>query len=158
MKNKTLYHLSNYKNLDGKTMKPGIPKLKFNEENGTIKRVCFSTTIDGCLQGLYPIYPGDSLDDKKYTSFKGEYLYVYEPDEDDFDYIDTDEILKKKYVPDAEISKEVWITSPVKVKLTGKIYVYSFKEAKPFKYTWRGKTTKQVDGVKLKWKWVSHEL
>ena len=151
---KTLYHLSDNKNLDGKILKPSIPKLKFDDENGTIKRVCFSTTIDGGLQGLYPIYPGTSLDDSRYKSFNGEYLYVYEPDEENFDYIDTNEILKKRYVPDAEVSKEVWITSPIKVKLVGKIYVYSYDSAKPFKYTWKGKKDKPAIGVKLKWKWV----
>ena len=151
---KTVYHLSDNPNLDGVVLKPSIPKLKFDDENGTIKRVCFSTTIDGCLQGLYPIYPDTSLDDPRYTSFKGEYLYVYEPVNSDFSCVDTDTLVKKRLVPDAEISKEVWITSPVKVKLVGTIYVYPYDSAKSFKFIWRGKQDKPAIGIKLKWKWV----
>ena len=155
--NKKLYHLSDNKNLDGVVMKPSIPKLKIKDEDGSIKRECFSTTIDGCLQGIYPIYPDTSLDDPRYTSFKGEYLYVYEPANSDYSYVDTDTLVKKRLVPDAEISKEVWIITPVKVKSTGKIYVYAYDSANPFTYTWKGKTTKKVTGLKFKWKWVSHE-
>ena len=151
---KTVYHLSDNPNLDGVVLKPSIPKLKFDDENGTIKRVCFSTTIDGCLQGLYPIYPDTSLDNPRYTNFEGEYLYVYEPVNSDFSYVDTDTLVKKRLVPDAEVSKEVWVTSPVKVKLTGKIYVYPYDSAKPFKFIWRGKQDKPAIGIKLKWKWV----
>ena len=151
---KTLYHLSDNKNLDRKILKPSIPKLKFDDENSTTKRVCFSTTIDGCLQGLYPIYPDTSLDDPRYTSFNGKYFYVYEPINSDFSYVDTDTLVKKRLVPDAEVSKEVWITSPVKVKLVGKIYVYPYDSAKLFKFIWRGKQDKPAISVKLKWKWV----
>lgn len=151
---KNLYHLSDNKNLDRKILKPSIPKLKFDDENSTTKRVCFSTTIDGCLQGLYPIYPDTSLDDPRYTSFNGKYLYVYEPINSDFSYVDTDTLVKKRLVPDAEVSKEVWITSSVKVKLVGKIYVYPYDSAKLFKFIWRGKQDKPAIGVKLKWKWV----
>lgn len=87
-------------------LNPRVPKNFFTEngfEENTIKRVCFSTSIDKCLMALS-------------MNCTGKTFYVYKP--------------KKKYpvykpstqlVPDAKVTNEHWILEPVELQYCGKI-------------------------------------
>ena len=155
---KTLYHISGEANLDKIIMKPRVPDMPIKGEDSKIKRISFAETIDGCLAGIFPIHPGTDLDDPRYTEYPNGYdFYVYTP-VGEYSYISNSEIIKRRLVPDASVSKEVWITSPVKVKKLGKIHVEPFnpKTAKTFTYTMYFKNnTKKGIGVKFKWKWTN---
>lgn len=64
-----LYHLSS-NNMNGKTIFPRVPENFFTKngyEDSKTKRVCFSTSIDGCLRGM-----SQNLTNKKF--------YVHIPD------------------------------------------------------------------------------
>ena len=115
-----MYHLSNQNHLEKLT--PKIPhKLKIRKnafEDTTIKRISFAPSIEGCILGLQP-------SDKDFTDGKL-ILYVYMP----YDFINTDvisngTIVKNKLVFDANVTKENWIISPVKVKIIGSITVFN---------------------------------
>ena len=116
----TLYHLSS-NNLDGKTISPSIPDNYFTKngyEDNKTKRVCFSTSIDGCLRGLS-------------QNLTGKEFYVHIPI-DNFDYYKP----STKEVPDSKITGEVWIKNTVQVKCIGKIRVIgdTGDDGLPFKY------------------------
>ena len=102
-----IYHLSEI-NLNNKVFTPKVPSnflVKNGYEDNKTKRICFSTTIDGCLRAM-----SQNLKDKK--------LYVHIPDKKYKIYKPTiDE------VPDSKITNEVWILEPVKMKCVGIIQV-----------------------------------
>ena len=129
-----LFFLSE-KNMCGEILQPRIPKNFFTEngyEDKETKRVCFSSSIDGCLMGIS-------------MNCKDKYFYVHVPIEANLDII-TPTI---KQVPDSKLTKEKWVTKPVKIKCIGKIHVVS-DDGKP------GKEFKYGDNKKAKlygWKW-----
>ena len=119
IKRKGLYCVSENPNL--KILNPRIPDnymTKNGYEDSKTKRVCFAPTIDQCLMGLS-------------QNLKGKELYVYIPDGDYNLYSPT-----VKEVPDSDITNEIWIKEPVKVKLVSKIKVIKDKglDGKKYKY------------------------
>lgn len=130
---RNLYFISE-KNMDGEVLQPRIPDNFFTKngyEDKTTKRVCFSSSIDGCLMGL-------SMNCKNKTFF------VHTPEDDNIDFI-TPTI---KQVPDSKITGEKWVTKPVKIKCVSKIQVSDDdgKPGKEFKY---GDNKAELYG----WKW-----
>ena len=108
-----LYFVSEHR-MDGVTLEPRIPQnflTKHGYEDNTTKRVCFSTSIDGCLIALS-------------QNIKGKIFYVHEP----LKKPTSIKVPTKKQVPDVTHTHEVWVTEPVTLKVTGKIVV---KDAKP---------------------------
>lgn len=98
-----LYHLSEHCGLTKLT--PKIPECAvYGYENTSIKRVCFSDFIEGCLSALQDL-------PKEY--------YVYVPKneikEDDLHYPTADEVI------DAKCTHEVWILTEIDVKCIGKV-------------------------------------
>jgi hypothetical protein len=89
-----LYHISTQE-LNNVRLNPRIPKARFTSEDGHTPRICFSTTIEGCLNAL-PAYPN--------TQF-----FVYTPVEDKLKF----KYPTKKQVPDVKLTNEVWVTIPV---------------------------------------------
>lgn len=114
-----LYFLSD-KNLNNQTLQPRIPNnylTKNGYEDNTIKRICFAPSIENCLTAL-----SSNIDEKEF--------YVHIPIGDYETYIPT-----LKEVPDRNITKEIWIEEPVKVKCIGKILaIDNSKEGITYKY------------------------
>ena len=106
--NKTLFHVSENKNLKCLTSK--IPRYAVNGiENTSIKRICCSTSIYGCLTSIYSLT--DTI------------LFVYKClIDEDSKILNTQQIIK--YVNDAEFTNEHWILNEIiPVQLLGKIKV-----------------------------------
>ena len=133
--NNKVYHLSQT-NLDGKTIQPTVPSnymTKNGYEDGKTKRVCFATSIDGCLRGL-------SL------KCEGMKLFVHVPDGNYNIYKPSN-----KEVPDASITGEVWIKKAVKMKCIGQIYVIGDKGEDGIPYKYGDKIAELYD---WEWKWI----
>lgn len=117
-----LYHLSLKENLTKLT--PKIPECAISMyENTTIKRVCFSDYIEGCLSALQD---------------KPRKYYVYIP---------KNEISKENiYYPtvddvrDAKYTHEVWILEEIEVKCIGIIQSFNYDWTKRYN-TGKGRTT-----------------
>ena len=107
-----LYHISS-NDLNGKILQPKIPSnilTKIGAEDNKTPRVSFAPTIDHALLaiGFNRLKSGPKL------------LNVYEPTA--YKNIVTDKQLDSKgFVPDANKTKEHWITKPVRLKYVGKI-------------------------------------
>lgn len=89
-----MYHLSRNE-LHKEILKPRVPMNHFtknNYEENTIKRICFSNTINNALMAL----------DQK---LNGQIFYVYEPI-NKTKIITNEKIIENKWVPDAHITKE----------------------------------------------------
>jgi hypothetical protein len=118
IKTKLLFHLSEV-NVDNTILTPRIPNnwlIQNGFEDGTIPRVSFSLNINGALRAL-----SKNLNNK--------ILYVHTP------------IIMAQYiiptiqqVPDRDLTNEVWVLSPVKIKYIYKILVKNSLTA-PLKYT-----------------------
>ena len=132
------YHLSKV-NRNGQIFLPRVPydaKLinkydKHVREEGTIKRICCSSSIEGCLQSSGKSKYG-------YAVFYVHKLIVNE----DAKIITNDEILKKRYVFDAALTCETWICSPALLKCIGAIKIKKILQGKEY-------TTKILDGSKF---------
>ena len=108
-----LYHISPYKlsEVSGTILlKPRIPKMRLPGEDGHTPRVCFSTSINGCLNSI-----------SAELLFWGETAwpyYVYSPTAySPSSCIPAEQLYAK--IPDAYATNEVWIIDPVKVKSVG---------------------------------------
>lgn len=133
---KKYYHISQ-SNLDGKTLQPSIPDnylTKNNYEDNTTKRVCFSTSIDGCLRGL-----SQNLKDKEY------YVHILDGEYDIYTPNTTE-------VPDSKITKEVWVTEACNVKCIGKIKVTGDKGEDGLPYTYGSNKTAEL--YDWDWEWM----
>lgn len=102
-----MYFISE-KELDGQTLEPRIVDNYFTKngyEDSQTKRISFAPDVGKCLSGLS-------------QNVKGKQFNVYVPDvEDGIDVYKPN----SKAVPDAEITQEMWVTDPVKVKKLGSI-------------------------------------
>lgn len=139
----SIYHVSKT-NIDGDTLYPRIPTnffIKHGYEDNKTPRISFSNSIAGCLAGLS-------------QNIEGMKFYVYEPE--DYNKIKTMGI-NVAQVPDAGVTGEVWVVSPVKLKLIAEIEVGKAKEP-PVKfeygadksaeiYNWNWKFIKRYDGI-----------
>lgn len=139
---KTFYHVSFDDNLDDEVLKPRIPswitnevkknpnfikeleKLKdSNSTSGTgfeeymTPRVCFSPSIEGCLNAI--------INEKGRMHLHNETLYVYIPEKpiNEYKTKTNRQILKDGDIFDANVTQEMWILEPVKLKYVGSIVV-----------------------------------
>lgn len=126
---KNLYHLSET-NHDDKVFKPRIPDTVWinywgtPEEDIKTKRICFSKTISGAFLAI---------------DFKGKYRTLYLHIPENIKNIPESKIVfpTEEQVPDAEYTREVWITCPIKMKCIAKIQIgYNESNDKTF-YQWR---------------------
>lgn len=130
-----LFHLS-INNLDGKTVKPSIPNNYMTQngyEDGKTKRVCFATSIDNCLRAFS-------------QNCTGTKLFVHVPDGKYDLYSPT-----TSEVPDVDITSEIWITEPVKMKCVGQIEVIGDRGEDGLPYKYGNKTAELYD---WNWKWI----
>lgn len=102
-----MYFISD-KELDGQTLEPRVADNYFTKngyEDNQTKRISFAPDVGKCLSGLS-------------QNVTGKQFNVYVPDvEDGIDIYKPN----SKAVPDAEITQEMWVTDPVKVKKLGSI-------------------------------------
>lgn len=132
------YFISEH-NMGGKTLNPRVPKNYFTDngyEDSTTERVSFAPSVNNALMGLSQNVTGKSF-------------FVHEPE-------GKPDIYKPntKAVPDANITGELWVKEPVKLKVVGeilatndsgkpgKVFTYGDKSAElyEFNYEW---TTRQ---------------
>lgn len=110
--NRKLYFLSD-KNMDGKTIKPRIPKTYVKGyEDGRTARICCSPSISGCMRAI-STYGGPAQP-----------MYLHEI-ENVFNIVTSGNLVKptKDRVFDVDRTDEYWIMCPVKLKCTGKIEI-----------------------------------
>jgi hypothetical protein len=125
-----LYHISSDFNETIETFIPRIPAFRATGEDERIKRVCTSSTINGCLNGEPSInyyvyyYPQQEyfcpyeymgkmntlLDHKEVV---GHLMKVYEFEIDEAKVITPEELFNNKLVPDVINSKEHWILEEI---------------------------------------------
>lgn len=133
----SLYFVSERSDFDKTIVQPRIPNnymTKNGYEDGKTARVCFSTSIDGCLRGL----------SKNCTGME---LYVYQP------VLNGQKIITPttKQVPDANITKERWITEPVELVCIGKIEVVKDAGKPGHTYKYGNNTAELYD---WEWHWI----
>ena len=153
---KQFFHVSFDDSFHNKTLYPRIPSYiangKYDEsednkykENTTTKRICGSASIEGCLQAI--VNNGDRI------HLAGKELYVYVPEKPLSEYkIKTNkEIVEDKDVFDANLTGEMWILEPCKMKLYGTIVVdqISDKKEKPIV----GDKDTKLNKYTFKWRW-----
>jgi len=129
-----IFHLSE-SNLNGQTLHPRIPVnylTKNGYEEGRTGRSSFAPTIDGCLVGMA-------------TNLSGKEFFVHEPE--NYDAIEIRKITNNE-VPDASLTGEVWVTTPVKLKVVGKIKVGEAID-KPLQYKYGNHVAETY-----KWEWA----
>lgn len=111
-----IYHISS-NDLHEKILIPKIPQnilTKLGVENNTIPRISFSPSISHSLLaiGSNRIRQGPKV------------LNVFEPSNySKIKTISNKELQKKRYVPDADKTKEVWVINSIEVKYCGKIQI-----------------------------------
>lgn len=132
-----LYFLSKHGDWHESVIKPRIPD-NFLTRNGyedkKTPRVCFSTSINGCLRGL-----SQNLTNTEF--------YVYMPD-GVYD-IKTPSL---NQVPDSQITNERWITTPVTLKKIGKIKVIGDTGEDGLVYTYGNNKTAEL--YDWNWEWL----
>ena len=131
---KRFYFLSK-ENMNGRILQPRIPNNYFTKngyEDNTTKRICFAPSINQAIMGLS-------------MNCSGLEYYVHILDSECEVYVPT-----INEVPDSEITGEVWIKRPVRVKCIGKIKILdSVGDGLSFNY---GDKTAEL--YKFKWKWI----
>jgi hypothetical protein len=110
-----LFHISPYELTGGYgriELVPRIPRTRLPGEDGHTPRVCFSKTINGCLNSI--------SQDLLFFGKTAWPYFVYSPVAySDSSYTPSEQLYHK--IPDAYITEEIWITEPVEVKLIGVI-------------------------------------
>ena len=121
-----LYHIS-VENHDGELFVPRVPYgAKEWGEDYITKRICVSTSIVGCIRAVDPCMWCPRVDWYVHIPYNTEELYergsVVVPSE--------------KEVGDVMITREKWITEPVKMKCIGIIHSCSGIYHKGSKFKW----------------------
>lgn len=165
----TVFHISLDKNLGGKTLNPRIPnwivKLKkegkivddvmkdsHRFENYDTPRVCFSPSIEGCLSAI--------VQDTDEVVGKEIYVYVPEKPLSEYKTKTNRDITKDADIFDSQLTKEMWILEPVKLKFYGTIRVDTISlRAKQYYVTGKKHSKDEKDKIckwDFKWHWVVH--
>ena len=129
-----LFHISENPNIG--SLEPRVPRnflVDKGYEDSKTQRVCFASTIDGCLRAMS-------------ANIKGKTFYVYNPEEDQEVYIPT-----KEEVPDCRATGEVWVLNHVRLNRIGEIKVGEAKGRRGIQYTY-GKNTAEL--YNWNWEWA----
>lgn len=124
---KKLYHLSE-ENLDGRTLSPRVPKNSLTswgvEENG-IPRISFCPSVSKCLIAIS-------------RNIEGKEFYVHTIDTNKTDVNKVSNNIQhpsEELVPDVRYTHEVWVKTPVVLKMIGKIKVLKSDDMPIHKFT-----------------------
>ena len=154
---KRVFHISRYGHFDGQVFKPRVPEYldKYdpnypNFEDVDNPRVCFSPSIEGCLNAIV-------VNVERWKADRFDKLYVYVPEKpiDQYKHTTNKQIIKDKKVYDANLTREVWIEEPVRLKMYGVIKVDQISDVK------KKSTVPMLNGKKgernyysYKWHWL----
>lgn len=154
---KRVFHVSREGHLDGQVFKPRVPEYldKYdpnysNFEDVDNPRVCFSPSIEGCLNAIV-------VNVERWKADRFDKLYVYVPEKpiDQYKHTTNKQIIKDKKVYDANLTREVWIEEPVRLKMYGVIKVDQISNVK------KKSTVPMLNGKKgernyysYKWHWL----
>lgn len=166
--NKTFYHLSFDEDLDEKTLTPRVPEWikgmkekdkdfekkleKFKTENNPdgygyedpkTPRICFSNSIEGALNAI--------INPNKRLHLAGKQIYVFVPEKPISEYkTRSNKVIKKNGdVFDANVTNEMWILEPCKVKFIGSIVVDKVTAKRRKKFT----NNKEMNVMEYSYKW-----
>lgn len=165
IKNKTspfeknlVYHISPEGHLDGQIFKPRVPDYldkydpsKTEFEDVETPRVCFSPSIEGCLNAII-VNIGRW---KTANKLRDWYVYIPEKPLKEYKYRTNKQLVDAKLVYDANITKEIWIEEPVRLKQYGIIRIDSVtdKSRKKAVPTTLGEAKKR-NVYDFKWHWL----
>lgn len=165
IKNKTglfekdlVYHISPEGHLDGQIFKPRVPDYldkydptKTEFEDVETPRVCFSPSIEGCLNAII-VNIGRWKTAEKLRDW---YVYIPEKPLKEYKYRTNKQLIDEKKVYDANITKEIWIEEPVRLKQYGVIRIDSVtdKSRKKAVPTTLGESKKR-NVYDFKWHWL----
>ncbi len=153
-----VFHISAAGHYDGQVFKPRVPEyLEKSDENDTHfedtdnPRVCFSPSIEGALNAI--IVNLGSVNQMR--QLKDLYVYVPEKPLSEYKHRTTKQLVKEKKVFDANLTKEIWIEEPVRLKEYGVIRIdqvndYAVKDTVP---NARGKSAQRYT-YSFRWHWV----
>jgi ribosomal protein S18 acetylase RimI-like enzyme len=152
-----VFHVSMDKHIDGQVWKPRVPDYldPYNPEDtgfedNTIPRICFSTSIEGALNGITVNIQRQSAD-----TFDKMYVYVPEKPWKEYKHKTNKQLVNDKLVYDANVTREVWIMEPVRMKLYGVIRVDQIADAKRKAVVPTSKGQKDTRNYfTYKWHWV----
>ena len=165
IKNKTspfeknlVFHISPAGHLDGQVFKPRVPEYldkydpsKTEFEDVETPRVCFSPSIEGCLNAIIVNIGRWKTADK----LRDWYVYIPEKPLKEYKYRTNKQLVDEKKVYDANITKEIWIEEPVRLKQYGIIRIDSVsdKSRKKAVPTTLGESKKR-NVYDFKWHWL----
>lgn len=165
---KTFYHISFDEDLDEKTLVPRVPEWikgmkekdkdfekkleKFKTENNPdgygyedpkTPRICFSNSIEGALNAI--------INPNKRLHLAGKQIYVFVPEKPISEYkTRSNKVIKKNGdVFDANVTNEMWILEPCKVKFIGSIVVDKVTAKRRKKFT----NNKEMNVMEYSYKW-----
>lgn len=165
---KTFYHLSFDPDLDEKTLTPRVPewitgmkekdkdfekkleKFKtevnpdgYGYEDPKTPRICFSNSIEGALNAI--------INPNKRLHLAGKQIYVFVPEKPISEYkTRSNKTIKKNGdIFDANITKEMWILEPCKVKFIGSIVVDKVRAKKRKKFV----NNKEMNVMEYSYDW-----
>ena len=152
-----VFHVSMDKHIDGQVWKPRVPDYldPYNPEDtgfedNTTPRICFSTSIEGALNGITVNLQRQSPD-----TFDKMYVYVPEKPWKEYKHKTNKQLVNDKLVYDANVTREVWIMEPVRMKLYGVIRVDQIADAKRKSVVPTSKGQKDTRNYfTYKWHWV----
>jgi hypothetical protein len=117
-----LYHISE-DNHDRKMFKPRIPASTLEEENRTIARICFSTSMSGAFRAL-------GFWDCSGWSYP---YYVHVPENINKLVINNKVIIPSEdLVPDQKTTNEYWVRDKIKLKCIGLVR-FKYDERKSYR-------------------------
>lgn len=123
---KRVFHITKQGHLDGQIFKPRVPEYldkydpsqdKFEDVDNP--RICFSNSIEGALNAILV-----NIGRWKTANKLGDwYVYVPEKPLKEYKYRTTRQLVDEKKVYDANVTNEIWIEEPVRLKQYGIIHV-----------------------------------
>lgn len=129
---KRVFHISPEGHLDGQVFKPRVPEYldkydpsKTEFEDVETPRVCFSPSIEGCLNAII-VNIGRW---KTANKLRDWYVYIPEKPLKEYKYRTNKQLIDEKKVYDANLTKEIWIEEPVRLKQYGIIRIDSVTDA-----------------------------
>ena len=155
---KKVFHISPQGHLDGQVFKPRVPEYldKYDPslpdfEDVSTPRICFSPSIEGCLNAILVNIGRWKTADK----LKDWYVYVPEKPLNAYKYRTNKQLIKEKKVYDANLTKEIWIEEPVRLKQYGIIRIDSVsdKSRKNAVPSTKGES-KRRNVYNFKWHWL----
>ena len=155
---KLVFHISPQGHLDGQVFNPRVPEYLAPNKPGETRfedtdnpRVCFSTSIEGCLNAILV----NIARWKTANKLRDWYVYVPEKPLKEYKHSTNKALIKDKKVFDANVTKEIWIEEPVRLKQYGVIRIDQVSDRT------RKKTVPNAEGnsgsrsqYSFKWHWL----